>query len=254
MITASRVIRWAGLSAMAAGIIFVVTQPLHPPDVLSAVTTPRWAIVHIFSTAMCFLALLGITGLYARQVEEAGWLGLVGYVVFSLFWALQAPYGFAEALFLPKLTTVAPEVVQGWLAMIVGPDRGINLGALATVYQLSSLLYILGGLLFGIATLRAGILSRWAAGLLTVGALVAPVAGLLLPGELVRIAAVAVGVALGLLGFAVWAGRGEETSGPLNRSRVTTSIRTQSAASCPKVYSPKCSEEEFSEVYIRDPA
>src|ERR671932_2260172 len=96
-VTATSLIRCSGLAAMAAGIIFVVTQPLHPPDVLSSVTTPRWAIVHIFSTAMCFLALLGITGLYARQVKEAGWLGLAGYLLFSLFWLLQAPYVFAEA-------------------------------------------------------------------------------------------------------------------------------------------------------------
>ena len=38
-ITASRLIRWAGLSAMVAGIIFVVIQPIHPPDILSSVTT-----------------------------------------------------------------------------------------------------------------------------------------------------------------------------------------------------------------------
>ena len=31
-ITASSLIRWAGLSAMAAGIIFVVIQLIHPPD------------------------------------------------------------------------------------------------------------------------------------------------------------------------------------------------------------------------------
>jgi len=222
-ITAPSLIRWAGLSAMAAGIIFVVTQPLHPPDVLSSVTTARWAIVHIFSTAMCFLALLGITGLYARQVEEAGWLGLVGYLVFSLFWALQAPYGFAEALFLPQLTTVAPEVVQGWLAMIVGPARGVNLGALATVYQVGTLLYILGGLLFGIATLRAGILSRWAAGLLTVAPLVAPV-GALLPGELQRIAAVPMGLALAWLGYALWSERREQASDPV-RDRGSRQLR-----------------------------
>ena len=36
-IAASSLIRWAGLSAMAAGIIFVVIQPIHPPDVLSSV-------------------------------------------------------------------------------------------------------------------------------------------------------------------------------------------------------------------------
>jgi hypothetical protein len=31
-ITASNLIRWAGLSAEAAGILFVVIQPVHPPD------------------------------------------------------------------------------------------------------------------------------------------------------------------------------------------------------------------------------
>jgi hypothetical protein len=205
-ITASSLIRWSGLAAMAAGIIFVAVQPIHPPDVLSSVTTTRWAIVHIFSTAMCFLALLGITGLYARQVEEAGWLGLVGYILFSLFWALQAPYSFVEAFILPQLTTAAPNVVQGSLALAGGPAGGMNLGAFATVYQVAGLLYILGGLLFGIATLRAGILSRWAAGLLTVAPLVAPVAGLL-PGELQRIAAVPMGIALAWLGYALWSER-----------------------------------------------
>ena len=213
-ITAPRVIRWAGLSAMAAGIIFVVTQPIHPPEILSSVSTPRWAIVHIFSTAMCFLALLGITGLYARQVKEAGWLGLAGYLLFSLFWLLQAPYVFAEAFILPHLTTAAPKFEQGWLAIAGGPAGGMSLGALATVYQIVGLLYILGGLLFGIATLRAGILSRWAAVLLIVAPLVAPVAGLL-PGELHRIAAVPMGIALAWLGYALWSERREQASDPV---------------------------------------
>ena len=227
-ITASSLIRWSGLAAMAAGIIFVVTQPLHPPDVPSSVTTARWAIVHSFSTAMCILALLGITGLYARQVKEAGWLGLAGYIVFSLFWALQAPYTFAEAFILPQLTTAAPEFVQGWLAMAGGPAGGMNLGALATIYQVGvTLLYILGGLLFGIATLRAGILSRWAAGLLTVAPLVAPVAGLLLPGELQRIAAVPMGIALAWLGYALWSERREQAAGPVVAAEASGSVKPQ---------------------------
>ncbi len=209
--TAPKLIRWSGLAAMAAGIIFVIIQPIHPPDVVASVTTGRWAIVHSLGVAMSLLGLLGIAGLYARQVEEAGWLGLAGYLLFSLFWALQAPYGFAEAFFLPQLTTAAPEVVQGWLAIIVGGAEGMNLGALATVYQVAGLLYILGGLLFGIATLRAGILSRWAAGLLTVAPLVAPVAGLL-PGELQRIAAVPMGIALAWLGYALWSERRGQAS------------------------------------------
>ena len=214
-ITAPSLVRWAGLSAMAAGTIFVLVQPIHPPDVLSSVSTPRWAIVHVFSTAMCFLALLGITGLYARQAREAGWLGLAGYLVFGLFFALQAPYVFAEAFILPHLTTAAPGFVQGWLVIAGGPVAGgMDLGALATVYQVIGLLYIAGGLLFGIATFRAGILSRWAAGLLGLGALSSP-AFVLVPPAFAPLAAVPVGLGLAWLGYALWSERRGQASQPV---------------------------------------
>src|SRR5215211_8415278 len=104
-ITASSLIRWAGLSAMAAGIIFAGIQPIHPPDVLSSVTTPRWAIITTLKTVMCLLFLIGITGLYARQVEEAGWLGLAGFLLLTLSWWLQTAFVFAEAYILPPLAT-----------------------------------------------------------------------------------------------------------------------------------------------------
>ena len=32
--TPAKLIRWAGLAAMAAGIYFAGIQPIHPPDVL----------------------------------------------------------------------------------------------------------------------------------------------------------------------------------------------------------------------------
>ena len=38
-ITASSLIRWSGLAALVAGLIFAGIQPIHPPDVLSSVTT-----------------------------------------------------------------------------------------------------------------------------------------------------------------------------------------------------------------------
>ena len=34
--------------------------------------------------------LFGIAGIYARQVEKSGWLGLAGYLLFSLMWVLTA--------------------------------------------------------------------------------------------------------------------------------------------------------------------
>ena len=71
-ITAAKFIRWTDLAAMAAGIIFAVIQPIHPPDVVASVTTGAWAIITPLKTAMCLLFLLGIAGLYARQADGAG--------------------------------------------------------------------------------------------------------------------------------------------------------------------------------------
>ncbi len=214
-ITASNIIRSAGVSAMAAGIIFVVIQPIHPPDVLSAVTTGRWAIVHYLGVAMGFLGLLGIAGLYARQVEAAGWLGLAGYLLFSLFWALTMALQFAEAFISPLLATEAPKLVEGFLGMVTGAPSEINLGALPAINSLTGFVgYVLGGLLFGVATLRAGILPRWAGGLLAFAA-VSVLAAPLLGHPLDRILAVPMGLALAWLGYALWSERRGQAAQPV---------------------------------------
>ena len=96
-ITASKLIRWAGLSAMVAGIIFAGIQPIHPPDVLASVNTSALAIITSLKTVMSLFGLFGIAGLYARQVEETGWLGLAGYLLFSIFYAVQMCFSFVEA-------------------------------------------------------------------------------------------------------------------------------------------------------------
>jgi hypothetical protein len=213
-ITAPKLIRWAGLAAMVAGIIFVVIQPIHPPDVPASVTTAQWAIVHYLGVAMCLFGLLGLAGLYARQVEAAGWLGLAGYLLLSLFYALTMAFQFAEAFISPRLATEAPRFVEGFLGIFNGHPGEIDLGALPAVYGLTGGAYLLGGLVFGIATLRAGILPRWAAGLLAVAAPVAPVAVALLPHALERYAAVPMGLALAWLGYALWSERREQAADP----------------------------------------
>src|SRR5918997_1467956 len=168
-ITASNLIRWAGLAALVAGIIFAGIQPIHPPDELSSVTTGTWAIITTLKTVMCLLFLAGITGNYARQVEEAGWLGLAGFLLLSLSWWLQTAYVFAEAFIMPVLATAAPQFVESFLGIVnPGSPVEMNIGALPAAYGLLGILYMLGGLLFGIATLRAGVLPRWPAGLLAV--------------------------------------------------------------------------------------
>jgi hypothetical protein len=205
-VTASSLIRWAGLSALVAGICFVVLGLLHPPNVLSSVTTTRWAIVHSLALAMSLFGLLGMMGLYARQVNEAGRVGLAGFLLLSLWLVLILPFTFFEVFFLPLLATEAPTFAEGFLGIFTGSASEIDFGALAALWKLSGVLLLLGGLVFGIATFRAGILSRWAAGLLAVASVLSPAAALL-PPELEPLAAVPIGVGLAWLGYALWSER-----------------------------------------------
>jgi len=214
-ITTPKLIRWAGLSAMVAGIIFVVIQPIHPPDVISSVNTNLWAIITSFKTVMSIFGLFGILGLYARQVEETGWLGLAGYLMLSIFYAVQMCYSFAEALILPLLVTGAPKFVESTLGMASGAGGEMYLGAFATVFKLVSVMYLLGLLLFGIAIFRARILSRWAAGLLALSGPLAIIMVALLPHQLERLAAIPMGIALAWLGYGLWSERRAPASEPV---------------------------------------
>ena len=232
-ITPSKLIRWTGVAAIVAGLIFAGYQPIQPPEVLSSVTTSAWAILTPLKTAMCLLFLLGWTGLYARQVKEAGWLGLAGYLLLSLSWALQFAFIFATAFILPLLVTTAPRFVDSLLKSASGTVSSVNLGALPALYTLAGISFILGGLLFGIATLRVGILSRWAAGLLVVGsalpvALVLPSVAVLIPPNIQHLAAMPVGIAVAWLGYALLSERRKQASEP-SPGKVSPQVRQTGA-------------------------
>jgi len=228
--TAASLIRWAGLSAVAAGVIFAVIQPIHPADEVSSVTTTAWAIITPIKTVMCFLFLVGIGGIYARHVNKAGWLGLAGFLLFSLSWWLQTAYVFAETFIFPVLANTAPQFVDGLLGFVSGraSDSNVNLGALTAIYSLLSIFYMLGGLLLGIATFRANILPRWAGGLLAVTATLTPLAALL-PHQIQRLAGVPMGLAVACLGYALWSERRAPASQPLP-SRGNPLLRPTEAA------------------------
>ena len=145
-ITAPNLIRWTGLAALVGGIIFAGIQPIHPPDFLASVTTTKWAIIISLKLLMCFLFLTGIAGLYARQAEEAGWLGLIGFVLFSASWALQSGFVFAELFILPPLATTTPQFIDSYLGVVNGSPGVMDIGALVPTYTAVGILYLLGGL------------------------------------------------------------------------------------------------------------
>ena len=201
--TSPTLIRWAGLAALVGGIIFAGIQPIHPPDFLPSVTTTMWAIIISLKLLMCFLFLIGIAGIYVRQSEEAGWLGLVGFLLFSASWALQSGFVFAELFILPPLATAAPQFIDSYLGVVNGSPGPMDIGALVPAYTVVGILYLLGGIVFGIATIRAGVLPLWPAALLAITALVTPAAALL-PHAIQRFAAIPMGIAMAWLGSALW--------------------------------------------------
>ncbi|WP_210528546.1 hypothetical protein [Rubellimicrobium arenae] len=210
-ITGASLIRATGLAAIMAGIIFAAIQPIHPADVLASVTSSYWTVIMVLKLVMCFLFLFAIAGLYARQLEEAGWLGLAGALLFSLCWMLQIGYVFTELFILPAMATAAPSFVDSFLGIVNGRPGEMAIGALGPVYGVLGILYLLGGLCLGIATFRAGVLPRWPAGLLAITALLTPLAALL-PHEVQRLAAVPMGLAFAWLGYALWSERRVDAS------------------------------------------
>ena len=215
-ITNANLIRLAGLSALIAGICYMLVGIFHPANVPSSVTTTRWEIVHVLACAMSFFGVLGLAGLYAWQAVKTGWLGLVGYLLLSFWMVLIMGFSFVEAFILPHVATALPTFVQAWMGMFNGPRGQFDLGVLPTIWTLSGPALILGGLLFGIATFRAAILPRWAGALLALSTVLAPI-GVLLPNASQPKIAIPQGFALAWLGYALWSERPTQPLAPSSR-------------------------------------
>jgi len=226
--TALTLMQLAGVSAMVAGLCFIVIGMFHPVNILSSVTTANWVNVHIFATAIGFFGLFGLAGLYARQAEKSGWLGLAGFLLFSLWMTLVCGFSFVEAFILPRLVTESPAFVEGILGMFSGIPSKVDLGVLPTLWNLSGPMYIIGPLLFGIATFRARVLPRWAGALLVLGAVLVPV-GALVPPEYQPKIMIPVGLAMGWMGYALFSERQGKTSEDVLDQRIVKPEPSQAA-------------------------
>ena len=155
-----------------------------------------------------------MAGLYARQAEKSGWLGLAGFLLLSVWMTLVCGFSFVEAFILPRLATESPAFVTGLLGMFSSIPSPVDLGILPTLWNIQGPMYILGPLLFGIATFRAGVLPRWAGALLAFGAVLVPV-GAVVPPELQPKIMIPVGLAMAWLGYALLSERRAPASEPV---------------------------------------
>ncbi|MFC7686365.1 hypothetical protein [Ureibacillus sp. GCM10028918] len=202
-VTGKGLIRYLGLFAIMAGILYILIQFIHPADNITSVNSSKWVMVACLTMVMSLFSLMGIIGIYTKQVKETGWLGLIGFVIFSLFWLTSITFSFIEAFVLPLLTNDAPKFVEGILGLFGGFKSEVNLGIFTVLAPVAGVLYMFGGLLLGISIFRARVMPRSAGALLSFGAVVT-LAAAIIPHPLDRILAVPMGLALIWLGYVVW--------------------------------------------------
>ena len=202
-VTSSGLIKAAGVAAAIAGSIFVAVQVNHPAEAAFDTETTEWVMRCSAKGVMSVLALAGIAGMYLRQHRQAGLLGLVGYVVFTLgYLTLFAVQVIATAV-LPALLDSNHGYVMDVVNAAAGGKPVGDIGGMQVVLNVAGAGYVLGGLLFGIALFRTAILPRWASALLAVST-VSTAALAVLPDAFNRPFAVPEGIALIGLGVALW--------------------------------------------------
>jgi hypothetical protein len=201
-ITTTKLTRAAGLSAVAGGLLFIAVQIKHPHLDATFATTTEYAVRETMKIFMAVFSLIGITGIYLRQVRQIGVLGLIGYVLLGVGYLAIFGVQVVGVFVLPSLAASQPGYVNDVFAVATSGTPVGDVGAVPILFR-GGFAYIVGGFLFGIALFRANVLARWAAVLLSVGA-VATVATSQLPELTQRLFAIPVGVALIGLGVSLW--------------------------------------------------
>jgi hypothetical protein len=180
-------IRWSALAALASGVlweiggILTLAYPQAPPDMLGT-SLPNYLGTFVFSAA--YLGVLGaLIGLRARQVDSYGNLGEAGFILAFVGAALLMVAQASSAIFAENGTLL------GWLL----DDPGYG-------FMVVMNLHLVGLVMLGVATLRAGVLPLWC-GLALIGVVVVSIFGAILSGDL---AFVVVGLLWVAIGYALW--------------------------------------------------
>jgi hypothetical protein len=202
-LTTNRLTATAGLCAAAAGAIFIGVQVNHPPADVAHIVTTEVAIRQSAKILMCVLALVGFTGMFLRHRSRFGVLGVAGFSLLTVGYLALFAVECIVACVLPTVAQFNPAYVQDVLDAAVGGSPSGDIGHMQELFLASGIGYPLGGLLFGIALFRAGVLARWAAALLAYGTTSA-LALAVLPESFNRPFAVPTGVALIGLGVSLW--------------------------------------------------
>ena len=161
----TKLIRWSGLALLLAGVLIAIPILLHPDETADpmAVLGSSWLIIHTIFIIGDILSLFGLVGLYTRQAQATGRLGLIGFILALIGSALFVGVLTIDSYVIPVLA--ANPATQPLLDE-AGPLFG---GPLGLIFMSAGVTFALGTLLTGITLLRGGVLPRWAGLLLLIG-------------------------------------------------------------------------------------
>lgn len=152
-LTSRRLFELSALALLIALPLQIAGSAIHPAgEEVKHVLQATYGPAHLILFVSWVFALLGLPGLYAWQASRAGTLGLISFVLLIVTAAYHLYLLLYEAFATTELASNA--ATQGLIAD--GPmAHGVK-----TLAQYATPL-ILAFPLFGIATLRAGVLPRW---------------------------------------------------------------------------------------------
>lgn len=205
-------VRWSGLALIVSGVVTAVATLFHPTSSDPAtVASAAWPSVHVLIGVGIVVGLFGLIGLYARQADQVGALGLVGFILgFSGAVLFAGAILFLEGFVFPAL---ASDPATSGLLEMTGPLLG---GPIGIAFLLTGAAFALGFVLFGIATWMAGVVPRW-------GGVAMVIAGPLLgftpplPVYAAMLGAVILGIGFVWMGYALWSGETEVAHGGMGR-------------------------------------
>jgi hypothetical protein len=160
--SSSTLYRWSGIVLLVGGLVGLVGAvlvtllfPGHnhtPQEVLSG----SWPWVEGLLFVGFVLSTLGVPGLYLRQAARAGGLGFVGLGLLSLGLLGEVSLGAISTFIIPILGQWAPTFLTG------SSSDKIPLVTFLVLILGTTLLQAVGGILLGMASIRARVFPRWA--------------------------------------------------------------------------------------------
>lgn len=201
----TKLIRMSGILLLVSGILLLVWWILmgvllpsttKEIQLVNLVLNKGWLFVNLIGLIGMLLLPLGLVGLYYKQHEKVGIMGLIGFIFAFLGTILYICVQFEETFMWPIIAANFPKLLEA-----KGPIFTNNI--FSTTYIIMGVLFIVGFILISAVSILKAILPRIASVFLLIGAILFG-AGMFIPLVIRTIGITLFSISLCWLGFAVF--------------------------------------------------